>query len=247
VRQTDGERREGRWTRVKVRPIALVAASALACGGMVAATSTGSQAQQRSYDAPSSTSSPLMLRDHPGARAICRPEYPYPGCTTVQMAGFEAGTKKKAKRSYKKVRWGQKRDAFKKVGPRANRILKRAYRHARARWAARHPDQRLAIGSWRSFRRNLSDGGCTSMGWMSSISFWCHFNRAFNERIVNRAGRVIGRAGLVCGGSALATSAGAAIGTRIVMVALSARLAAAAGVAGCISALHSRYFSRLYD
>jgi hypothetical protein len=243
----DDKSKKGCWADVRGRAIALAVATVMTFGGLVAAAS-GSQAEPlRSFETAVSGGA-LTPTGRAGAR-ICDPEYPYPGCSMSQIASLEAGTKQKAKRSYKKARWGQKRDDFKNVGSRANRILKRAWRNARAKWIARHPDQRPIYGSWRAFRANLGDGGCTSLGWMASINFWCHFDREFNEKIVDNSARVVNGATMACGGGALLfTVSGQArkIARKAKMVALTWREAVAEAAIGCVSGLYARYFTDLY-
>lgn len=186
-----------RWRGHKIKPVVLVIASVMSFGGLVAATAGGSQAQpSRSNDA-APTNNGSTLRNHARGVRVCDPEYPYPGCSSSQIANLEAGTKKRVKRSYKAMRWGQKRHDFKKAGPRVNRIPKRAFRHAKDRYQREHPNQRLIIGSWRKFRANLATGGCPSFGRVS-IGFWCHYDSFFGETIVDHTARVIGRGAEVC-------------------------------------------------
>lgn len=244
MQQVDREKRASRWTRV-TGPTALIAAGMLSFGGVVAATTSGTQAQQPGGGsaAASPAASSTAMR-----APICNPDPPeYPGCTMSQIASLEAGTKKKAARSYKAKRWGQKRDDFKKASPRVNRILKRAWRHARADWVARHPGQRLVVDSWKGFRHGVANDGCTSLGAMSSVSFWCHFNKEVNEDIIDHSARVVGHSALRCGGGVLLSEVSSGILGALKFVTLTWRGAVAGGVMGCISGMFSRYFTRLYD
>ena len=81
---------------------------------------------------------------------------------------------------------------------------------------------------------------------MSSVSFWCHFDHLFQEKIVENASRVVNSASLACAGGAMAMVTKAGIKNKIKMVALTWREALAEGVVGCVGGLYSRYFTDLY-
>lgn len=159
VRQVDQFAKEGRRSRARTPPVALLSAGLLAIGGFAAVSSPESMAQQVEDSARSVPVQDLMTtREGPHTR-MCDPHPPdFPGCTAQQL---KPHSKKKTRYQLKHKWWGKykPKHIYKDLTKKQNRRLKRRYNHlvhwyvqerldAGYSWREAQP----RFGSWRTFK-----------------------------------------------------------------------------------------------
>lgn len=188
------------------------------------------------------------------AFAICQGAPDYTGCTTKQIRVAEARTAKVANHHYRRAEWGQAH-RIEQLSNKADRKMRREYRHAVNRYVANKTTQLEAKGAevtaatvqpkyrtWRGFKRNTA---CNMGFWGGALSAWCTIQNAENEALEKVTSTAL-HLTLSCGGEALIVGGlGNPLVDKLLKVAVTAAKMRAWATGGAVVCLANRFKSSI--